>query len=686
SDLNVDPSPITAEFNPYANSDWMGSQMGSLKTLPSSKLGPEIVEYELHPENLDLLNLDSFDSQQSILDQDLSTQTSILRQQLSTASTSNEELLFAPIPSGMGSLDSYDGGFLLKNELDDCDSGLSMPATPHDDMLSFNQVSRLSSVISADSLDSITSDIFPGEEVLSSHKSQQLNDRYSMAFCDTPDITDSISFNYNDFGRASTSSFGSDMTFSSGASVGNESPKEDVKLYTPHATQTLLASQVPSTVQQFQQQQQKQQYLQQGPPVGTRHAHMYRAVEEYASTGSMASIQSATNDLNSSKSQKTSDTTPQVANATSTGNPTPQIRARSSDSVSSCGSTGVVKKTKRPSKATTANKAQAQLAKNASKIEQPHQTKIPSKLGESAVKRAVSGSVLNSTSTNPTGNSKAGSTQGQKADSTTPVACANCETTTTTMWRNNSAGQVVCNACGLYERVNNCTRPKYLKSQTIRRRKPRRCKQLEQGVRPCVVQIRPNLNTLGPLAPIQQSHIYNPKMQHQQQIITAQHPQRDLGNNQIQQGHAQAQTQGMTGQSARPLAKVSASATEKPPVTLKRKIDQSSGLKRSASRMSYSPSTGQHMGYQNSNSNPAKKLRMAESVPTPSNIRSATLPKPMNVAGSSDITLSSKGAVAFNSSMQRVIMNRCKNIRRPVDYEAGSTSSILASVVKAELV
>lgn len=35
------------------------------------------------------------------------------------------------------------------------------------------------------------------------------------------------------------------------------------------------------------------------------------------------------------------------------------------------------------------------------------------------------------------------------------TCCANCQTTTTTLWRRNSNGDPVCNACGLYYKLHN---------------------------------------------------------------------------------------------------------------------------------------------------------------------------------------------------------------------------------------
>lgn len=35
------------------------------------------------------------------------------------------------------------------------------------------------------------------------------------------------------------------------------------------------------------------------------------------------------------------------------------------------------------------------------------------------------------------------------------TCCANCQTTTTTLWRRNANGDPVCNACGLYYKLHN---------------------------------------------------------------------------------------------------------------------------------------------------------------------------------------------------------------------------------------
>ncbi|XP_011497140.1 PREDICTED: box A-binding factor-like [Ceratosolen solmsi marchali] len=55
------------------------------------------------------------------------------------------------------------------------------------------------------------------------------------------------------------------------------------------------------------------------------------------------------------------------------------------------------------------------------------------------------------------------------------VRCANCGTTTTTLWRRNNNGEPVCNACGLYYKLHGVNRPMSMKKDAIqsRKRKPK---------------------------------------------------------------------------------------------------------------------------------------------------------------------------------------------------------------------
>ncbi|TRY86746.1 hypothetical protein DNTS_004238 [Danionella cerebrum] len=55
------------------------------------------------------------------------------------------------------------------------------------------------------------------------------------------------------------------------------------------------------------------------------------------------------------------------------------------------------------------------------------------------------------------------------------LACTNCQTTTTTLWRRNAEGEPVCNACGLYMKLHGVPRPLAMKKEGIqtRKRKPK---------------------------------------------------------------------------------------------------------------------------------------------------------------------------------------------------------------------
>uniref|UniRef100_A0A1B6DJR1 Uncharacterized protein n=1 Tax=Clastoptera arizonana TaxID=38151 RepID=A0A1B6DJR1_9HEMI len=55
------------------------------------------------------------------------------------------------------------------------------------------------------------------------------------------------------------------------------------------------------------------------------------------------------------------------------------------------------------------------------------------------------------------------------------LACSNCGTRTTTIWRRNPLGEMVCNACGLYYKLHNVNRPVTMRRDTIhtRRRRPK---------------------------------------------------------------------------------------------------------------------------------------------------------------------------------------------------------------------
>ncbi len=54
------------------------------------------------------------------------------------------------------------------------------------------------------------------------------------------------------------------------------------------------------------------------------------------------------------------------------------------------------------------------------------------------------------------------------------TSCANCNTQKTSIWRRNTSGLAICNACGLYAKLHGVDRPVNLRNDVIRKRMRKR--------------------------------------------------------------------------------------------------------------------------------------------------------------------------------------------------------------------
>ncbi|PIO38090.1 hypothetical protein AB205_0123850 [Aquarana catesbeiana] len=86
--------------------------------------------------------------------------------------------------------------------------------------------------------------------------------------------------------------------------------------------------------------------------------------------------------------------------------------------------------------------------------------------------------------------------------------CSNCHTSTTTLWRRNANGDPVCNACGLYYKLHNVNRPLAMKKdgiQTRNRKVGSKSKKKKQQAQDGVYEnhkMTPEEQTMYPFSPI----------------------------------------------------------------------------------------------------------------------------------------------------------------------------------------
>lgn len=71
--------------------------------------------------------------------------------------------------------------------------------------------------------------------------------------------------------------------------------------------------------------------------------------------------------------------------------------------------------------------------------------------------------------------------------------CANCHTSTTTLWRRNANGEPVCNACGLYFKLHNVNRPLTMKKDGIQTRNRKVSNKNKKGKKNIPIDAYPEL-------------------------------------------------------------------------------------------------------------------------------------------------------------------------------------------------
>lgn len=70
----------------------------------------------------------------------------------------------------------------------------------------------------------------------------------------------------------------------------------------------------------------------------------------------------------------------------------------------------------------------------------------------------------------------------QSASRRVGLACSNCHTSQTSLWRRTNEGEPVCNACGLYYKLHRIRRPLTMKKDTIQVNAPCKRQTLQQNM------------------------------------------------------------------------------------------------------------------------------------------------------------------------------------------------------------
>ena len=89
------------------------------------------------------------------------------------------------------------------------------------------------------------------------------------------------------------------------------------------------------------------------------------------------------------------------------------------------------------------------------------------------------------------------------------TTCANCATTTTTLWRRIKENVTVCNACGLYFKVHGRDRPTQLRKDVVQTRKRKSMKKEAMGGMSSIMQSTSTSNFTSPVFSSAYSSYYN---------------------------------------------------------------------------------------------------------------------------------------------------------------------------------